>query len=37
MAGEMAAAEQGEYGVTASDIADNIGKAIKEVMAKSTL
>lgn len=36
MAGEMAAAEQGEYGVTASDIADNIGKAIKEVMAKST-
>lgn len=36
MAGEMAAAEQGEYGVTASDIADNIGKAIKEVMTKST-
>lgn len=35
MAGEMAAAEQGEYGVTASDIADNIGKAIKEVMTKS--
>lgn len=32
LAGEMAAEEEGDYGVTASDIADNIGKAIKEVM-----
>jgi len=32
LAGEMAAAEQGEYGVTAGDIADNIGRAIKETM-----
>ena len=29
VAGEMAQAEQGEYGVTASDIAANIGKAIR--------
>ncbi len=34
LAGEMAQAEQGEYGVTAGDIADNIGRAIKEVMSK---
>ena len=32
VAGEMAQAEQGEYGVTASDIAANIGKAIRETM-----
>lgn len=32
LAGEMAAAEQGEYGVTASDIAENIGRAIRETM-----
>lgn len=32
VAGEMAAAEQGEYGVTAGDIADHIGKAIREIM-----
>lgn len=32
LAGEMAAAEHGEYGVTAGDIADNIGRAIKETM-----
>lgn len=31
-AGEMAQEEQGEYGVTASDIAANIGKAIRETM-----
>lgn len=32
LAGEMAAAEQGEYGVTAGDIAANIGRAIRETM-----
>ncbi len=32
LAGEMAAAEQGEYGVTAGDIASYIGKAISEIM-----
>lgn len=32
LAGDMAAEEQGEYGVTALDIADNIGKAIKKIM-----
>ncbi len=32
LAGEMAAAEHGEYGVTAGDIAANIGRAIKETM-----
>lgn len=31
-AGEIAAEEQGEYGVIASDIAANIGKAIKQIM-----
>lgn len=35
LAGEMAAAEQGEYGVTAGDIAANIGKAIKEIMQRN--
>ncbi|MDE7119349.1 MAG: bifunctional ADP-dependent NAD(P)H-hydrate dehydratase/NAD(P)H-hydrate epimerase, partial [Muribaculaceae bacterium] len=34
LAGEMAQAEQGEYGVTAGDIANNIGRAINEVMSK---
>lgn len=34
LAGELAAAEQGDYGVTAGDIAANIGKAIKETIAK---
>jgi NAD(P)H-hydrate epimerase len=34
MAGEMAAAEHGEYGVVATDIANNIGKAIKELLSK---
>ncbi len=29
----MAAAEHGEYGVLAGDIAANVGRAIKEVMA----
>lgn len=33
LAGEMAAAEHGEYGVLAGDIAANVGRAIKEVMA----
>ena len=28
----MAQAEQGEYGVTAGDIAANIGRAIRETM-----
>ena len=32
LAGEMAEEEHGEYGVTASDIAQNVGKAIKEIM-----
>ena len=32
IAGEMAEAEHGEYGVTAGDIADNIGRAIHETM-----
>ncbi len=32
LAGEMAAAEHGEYGVTAGDIAANIGRAIRETM-----
>lgn len=32
LAGEMAAAEHGEYGVLAGDIADNVGRAIKEIM-----
>ncbi len=34
-AGELAAAENGEYGVTASDIARNVGRAIKEIMNSS--
>lgn len=34
VAGEIAAAEHGEYGVTAGDIANNIGLAIKEVAGK---
>ncbi|MBD5235510.1 MAG: NAD(P)H-hydrate dehydratase [Barnesiella sp.] len=32
LAGELAAEEHGDYGVTASDIADNIGRAIKAIM-----
>ena len=32
LAGELAAEEHGEYGVTASDIADNVGCAIKAIM-----
>lgn len=32
VAGEMAQAEHGEYGVTAGDIAANIGRAIRETM-----
>ena len=35
LAGELAAAEQGEYGVTAGDIASNIGKALKEIMQRN--
>lgn len=34
-AGELAAAEHGEYGVTATDIAENTGKAIRELMQTS--
>ena len=34
LAGEIAAKEHGDYGVTAGDIADNIGRAIKMVMEK---
>lgn len=32
LAGDMAAEELGEYGVTASDIADRVGRAIRETM-----
>lgn len=32
VAGDIAAEEQGEYGVTAGDIAANIGKAIRRIM-----
>lgn len=32
VAGELACADHGEYGVIASDIADNIGRAIKETL-----
>lgn len=32
IAGELAAREQGEYGVTASDIASNVGRAIMTIM-----
>jgi NAD(P)H-hydrate epimerase len=32
LAGELAAEEHGEYGVTASDIANNIGRAITAIM-----
>ena len=31
-AGELAADDHGDYGVTATDIADNIGRAIKLIM-----
>ena len=31
-AGQIAAEENGAYGVTAGDIADNVGRAIKELM-----
>ncbi len=33
-AGEIAAEEQGQYGVTAGDIADCVGRAIKSIMNK---
>ncbi len=32
IAGEIAADNQGEYGVTAGDIAANIGRAFKKIM-----
>ena len=32
VAGELAAAAHGEYGVIAGDIADNVGRAIKQIM-----
>lgn len=32
VAGEMAAEEHGEYGTTAEDVADNIGRAIKKII-----
>lgn len=35
LAGEIAAADQGEYGVLASDVADNIGRAIRAVMSSN--
>lgn len=33
-AGEIAAAEHGDYGVTAGDIADNVGRAINKIMCE---
>ena len=33
VAGDIAAEEHGQYGVTAGDIADNIGRAIRDIMA----
>lgn len=35
VAGELAAERHGQYGVTAGDIADNVGRAINEIMTKS--
>lgn len=35
-AGELAAKTQGEYGVTASDIADAVGRAIMEIMQNAS-
>ncbi len=35
LAGEIAAETHGEFGVTASDIADNIGKAFKQITSKA--
>lgn len=32
MAGDIAAEEKGEFGMTAGDIADNVGRAIKEIL-----
>ncbi len=32
VAGDLALAEQGEYGMTSGDIADNVGKAIRKIM-----
>lgn len=37
IAGELAAREHGEYGVTASDIAANVGKAIMTIMKHKNL
>lgn len=34
LAGDLAAKEQGQYGVTAGDIAQNIGRAINSIMTK---
>lgn len=34
LAGDMAAAENGEFGLVAGDIADNVGKAINNVLTK---
>lgn len=36
LAGELASEEHGEYGVTAGDIAKNVGKAIKQIMNTKT-
>ncbi len=36
VAGELAAEEHGTYGVTAGDIADNIGRAIKLIMTNNS-
>lgn len=35
MAGDLAAEEHGQYGVTAGDIADNVGRAIRNIMSKN--
>jgi len=34
LAGQIAEETHGSYGVTAGDIADNIGRAIKDIMSK---
>ena len=35
MAGDMAAEEKGEFGMTASDIAAHVGRAVRQVMEKT--
>ena len=37
LAGDIAAEEKGAYGMTASDIADNVGRAIRMVIRRDNL